>query len=436
MISFENQPAQYGKEERAGGPRWRLFVFLFIASIIIIALRRPDAILNPQFWAEDGTVFYADAYHRGIIIPLLSPYGGYLDTFPRLVAAFSQFFPLSWAPLLFNFSAIIIQVLPVALIMSSRFSSLIPDWRVRIFLSFLYLNLPNSWEIHANLTNAKVHLSLLAFIVLSAGPGSHPLWRIFDTGIILISGLSGPFCIMLTPIAALFWFFRRDKRSFILLMLIGICALIQGAFLLMDHTRPQMPLGATPKLFLEILTGQVFLGALAGQKGLQFIAQRVLPLIGHFATLYNLIVIVFGIAGLAALINIMRKTPLELRLFILYALLSFCAALLSPLVNLTDPQWPLLLLPGVGGRYWFVPMLAFISVLVWSLRRSSSRISKAFAALAFAVMIIGIILDWRHPAFKDFNFEEHAYRFESAPIGTQTTIPINPSGWSITLLRH
>jgi hypothetical protein len=114
----------------------------------------------------------------------------------------------------------------------------------------------------------------------------------------------------------------------------------------------------------------------------------------------------------------------------------FCAALLSPLGNKTDPQWPLMLIPGVGGRYWFIPMLAFISVLVWSLRRSSSRISKAFAALAFAIMIIGIILDWGHPAFKDLNFEEHAYRFESAPIGTQTTIPINPSGWSITLLKH
>jgi hypothetical protein len=156
----------------------------------------------------------------------------------------------------------------------------------------------------------------------------------------------------------------------------------------------------------------------------------------HFLTLYRLTLIVFAAVGLVALINALLKAPLELRLFILYALLLFGAALLSPIVNLTTPQWPLMLLPGVGGRYWFIPMLAFVSVLVWSFRRSSARLSKALAALAFAIMTIGIILDWRYPAFKDFHFDEHARRFESAPIGTQATIPINPPGWSLTLLRH
>jgi hypothetical protein len=145
---------------------------------------------------------------------------------------------------------------------------------------------------------------------------------------------------------------------------------------------------------------------------------------------------VFAITGLAALINALLKAPLVLRLFILYAFFLFGAALYSPLVNKTTPQWPPLLIPGVGGRYWFLPMLAFICVLLWSLRGSSSRISKTLAALAFVIMITGIILDWRHPAFTDFGFKEHAYRFESATIGTQATIPINPPGRSMTLIKH
>jgi hypothetical protein len=409
-------------------PDRRFYILVFVAAFAIIVLRRPDAILNPQFWAEDGMVFYADAYNKGIIIPLLSPQGGYLDTFPRLIAAFSQLFPLSWAPLMFNLAALVLRVLPVGLLLSSRFSKLIPDWKTRLFLSFLYLALPNSWEVNAGLVYAKFHFVLLAFMVLSAGRSSHPACNFFDAGVLLLSGLTGPFCIILTPIAIVFYFLRPDKRSFIFLVLIGICALIQGAFLLMDNSRPPGLLGATPELFFKILSVQVFLGTLIGQRGLHFIL--------HLSTFYNVIVTVSGVLGLATVINALLRVPMELRLFILLAFLLFSAALFSPFINLTDPQWPLMLIPGVGGRYWFIPMLAFLSVLVWPLRGSSSRISKTLAALAFAIMIMGIIPDWRHPAFKDFNFKEHAYRFESAPIGTQATIPINPPGWTMTLIKH
>ncbi|HWR59185.1 MAG TPA: hypothetical protein VN328_09885 [Thermodesulfovibrionales bacterium] len=420
-----------GKLERVSAainPDRRFYILVFIAAVAIIILRRPDAVLNAQFWAEDGASLFADAYNKGIIIPLLSPKVGYLFVFPRIIAAFSQLFPLSYAPLLFNLSAIIIKTIPVALIVSSRFSALMPDLRIRVFLSFLYLNLPNSWEIHANLINTLPHLALLAFMVLSAGPSSRPLWRFFDTTVILLSGLSGPFCIMLTPIAALFWFFRRDKMSFTFFLLTGTCALIQGAFYIMDATRPHMPLGATPELFFKILSSQVFLGALIGQKGLH--------LISHLSTFYSVLVMIVGIMGLAALINALLKAPLELRLFILFAFLLFIAALYSPVVNRTTPQWPPLSIPGVGGRYWFIPMLAFTSVLVWSLYRSSSPISRMLVELAFVVIIAGIIMDWRYPAFTDFNFREHAHRFESAPIGTQVTIPINPPGWTMTLTKH
>jgi len=417
-------------------PDRRFYILVFVAAFAVIVLRRPDAVLNPQFWAEDGTVFYADAYNKGIMIPLLSPHGGYLDTFPRLVAAFSQFFPLSWAPLLFNMSLFLIKGLLVCFILSTRFSHIIPALGLRLLLSFLYLALPNSWEANAGPLAGKTHLSLLAFMILSASPSIHPLWLFFDTGIILLSGLSGPFCIMLTPISALFWFFRRDRRSFILFMLIGICAVIQGTILITGTGRPQQLLGATPKLFIEILATQVFLGALIGEKGLHLIGQRAPELILHFSILYNLIVIAFGMLGLVTLINVMLRAPLELTLFVLYALLLFCAALLSPLGNLTDPIWPLMLIPGVGGRHWFIPVLAFTSVLVWLLRRSSSRISRMLASLAFVIMIAGIIMNWRYPAFKDLNFREHAHRFESARIGTQVTIPINPPGWSMVLTKH
>jgi hypothetical protein len=429
MSCPEEMYRQHGGKGLLTYSDWRFYVLVFAAALIIIVLRRPDAILNPQFWAEDGAVFYADTYHKGIMIPLLSPHGGYLDVFPRLVAAFSQFFPLSWAPLLFNFLGLTVKALPVVWILSSRFRELIPDVKTRLFLAFLYLIIPNSWEVDAGSLHGKIYLSLLAFMVLCSSADGRLKASVIDTGILLLSGLSGPFCFILAPVSALFWFFRRNRRSFALFAVLCLCALIQAiVFLSAASSRPPRNLGASPYLFFKILGEQVFLGALIGQAGLEKLIR--------FPGLFNVTVMIFAAAGAAAYMYALLKAPLQLRLFILYASLLFCAALSSPLVNKTDPQWPLLLLPGVGGRYWFIPMLAFISVLVWLLRRASSRLSKVLATAAFAIMIMGIILDWRYPAFKDLDFKEHAYRFEAAPVGTRAMIPINPPGWSITLIRH
>jgi hypothetical protein len=81
-------------------------------------------------------------------------------------------------------------------------------------------------------------------------------------------------------------------------------------------------------------------------------------------------------------------------------------------------------------------MLAFISVLIWMLRKSSSPKLRLLAMMALAGMLIGIIMDWQQPPYVDLNFKEHAHRFEGSPIGTEIVIPINPPGWYMSLTKH
>jgi hypothetical protein len=409
---------------------WQVHVIVFMTAIAIVVLRRPDAIFNPQFWAEDGAIWYANAYNLGEIRSLSIPVTGYFQTISRLVADFAQIFPFPWAPLIFNLVAIIIQVLPVNLMVSSRFSVLMPDVRSRLFLSFLYLALPNSWEIHENLTNAQWHLALLAFMVIVAAPSGRSLWRCFDIGVVLMSGLSGPFSLLLTPIAAFRWWLCRNKWVFILFLLTGTCSLIQAtAIFLVGHaSRSQMALGATPELLVRILSGQVFLSALIGQKGYEWIVSH--------SGLHNMFSLIIAATGLVVIVNALRKAPMELRLFIGFAALIFGATLISPQASVTTSQWQTLSAPGNGGRYWFMPMVAFVSTLGWMLSRSSSRKSRIFAVLMLAIMAVGINLDWRHPDYTDFKFREHTHRVEMAPKGTIITIPINPPGWSMTLIKH
>jgi hypothetical protein len=102
-----------------------VLVFLFFAAVLVS--RRPDVLFNAQFWAEDGKMWYADAYNLGVLQPFLHPAAGYFDTFPRLAALASLLLPLGVVPLLFSCIAIVFQVLPAQFLLSSRCS----EWGVK-----------------------------------------------------------------------------------------------------------------------------------------------------------------------------------------------------------------------------------------------------------------------------------------------------------------
>src|SRR6185312_14008418 len=179
--------AKWGRFYFVNGPRFAKFsrspifhLLVVLVGFLIIFSRRPDAILNAQFFAEDGQRWYADAYQfglRSLLIP--DEAGGYLHTVPRLAALLSLLFPLARAPLVMNLCAIAIQVLPVTIFISSRFPC-IPLWK-RLLGSFLYLGTPNSYGTNANATNIQWHLGLLACLVLLAQPPNSQRWKVFDS---------------------------------------------------------------------------------------------------------------------------------------------------------------------------------------------------------------------------------------------------------------
>lgn len=411
---------------------WRFHTLIFAFSFVVLGMRRPDALFNPQFWAEDGSVWYADTYNLGAINTLFLPYAGYLGTFQRLIGAFTQLFPLIWGPLIFNLVAIFIQILPVTLVTSSRFSILIPSLYVRLLIALIYLFLPNSAEIHANLTNSQWNLALLAYMVMLAKPSVYLVWRLFDVGIILLSALSGPYAIFLTPIAALLILLRRNEQWQIFLLFGLLTGALTQAITIRSQTAPinvhTPSLGTELNLLSKIIGGQLFLGSLIGKSGYAWIEPHVNWLI--FA--------VFAIAGIAAFIYALVKAPLELKLFIIYAASILGSTLLSPLVRGDTIQsfWEAMQSPGLGGRYYFIPRLAFIVTIIWIISKQESNHSKIIAKTVLATILIGIILDFHHPAFNDYKFKECADNFMKAQQGAKVTIPTNPAGWSMQLTKH
>src|ERR1700756_4693358 len=137
---------------------------LFQLSVVLVGFgiffsRRPDAILNAQFWAEDGQRWYADAYQFGwrcLLIP--DELGGYFHSASRLAGLTSLAVPLAFAPLVMNLVAIAIQILPASVFLSSRFSNI--SLLKRTLAAFVYFALPNSYEVNANATTIQWHLGL------------------------------------------------------------------------------------------------------------------------------------------------------------------------------------------------------------------------------------------------------------------------------------
>src|ERR1700741_3365407 len=108
----------------------------FLLAFLIMFSRRPDAVLLPQFYAEDGTFWYADAYNHTWRCLFMAE-AGYLHTVPRLVALFALPFPLAAAPAVMNAFAFFFQILPINVFLSSRFSSVALNVRILGCLLFL-----------------------------------------------------------------------------------------------------------------------------------------------------------------------------------------------------------------------------------------------------------------------------------------------------------
>lgn len=410
---------------------WVWHVLVFFAAALLLISRRPDVLSNAQFWAEDGTVWYYGAYTFGPLKALLIPHTGYYQTLPRLVAAFSLWFPISWAPLIFNLVALGIQILPVLVLLSSRYAHIISLPHARLLLAFAYLAMPNG-EVHANLTNAQWHLALTTAVIVLAEPSAAWGWRCFDLGTIALTGVSGPFSLILAPIVLLRAYVQRNRWLLYLGLVLSVGALVQlTAYSQQTHVPRldgQVPLGASPTLFFRIVGGQVFAQAVVGYSGFSWLSSQ--------AVWLGQLPLFVCVVGLGALIYALWRGPLELRLFTLFAAWIMFGALVTPVASLTTPQWEILALPGSGLRYWRIPVLAFILVLGYLAYKAPIRVCRWTTVGLLLAAAAGNLYDWRYAPWTDLHWPDHAQAFTAAKAGTTVHIPIQPEGWTMALVKH
>jgi len=386
-------------------------------------LRNPT--LHPDFWAEDGAFFYKGAYEFGLH-SLLIPENGYLQTFARMAGIFSLGFDILYAPLVFYLIALAAQVSPIALLLSRRFDRLVPSLKLRLFISFCYVIVPNSWEVNLNVTNAQWHLSILAFLLIVCPEPKQVFLKVINSVVLIICGLSGPFSVFLSPIAAYELYEKRTGETLRKAILVCSTAAIQLIILLrtMEATRSTAPLGASVESFIQILGNNVFTGGILGGSGT--------TMIGAWLSTLNYCHVPVAIILITVAIS---RSPVIYREFIFFAFAIMIAGLIKPQASLTEPQWPLLEVFGAScNRYFLIPILAWLTTLIILSFKGNKAISY-FSRSLIAVMLLLQPYNFLYVKYGHPDFRETVIEFHNAKPGTEVIFQENPPGWSFVLKK-
>ncbi len=298
-----------------------------------------------------------------------------------------------------------------------------------MLFALIFLILPNEIELYVNLTNAQWNLALLAFLVLVSAPPETRLARWFDTAVLLVAGLSGPFCLLLLPVAAVQLYYQRDTTSVWRGGLLCATAAVQLAFMLnQSHAgRSAAPLGAGPRMLARIVSLEVLLGVELGYRTI-----RAIPALPSWQD--NILPLTVAAAGcVLAVLALLRGTRLLFKL-VLFGGLVLAASLASPQVSATDPQWAAMATPPMGNRYYTFAMLAWVGIL-FTLAADRNRVLRCVGAALIVLMAAwGIPGDWRELRMPPTDFVARARAFERAPPGTRMEFPIHPPGLSPMVL--
>ena len=410
-------------------PRGLVIAAMLVVAAALVVARRPDAVTRPQFYAEDGTYWFADAYNLGLRA-LLQSNAGYLQTLPRLVAIPASHLGLVDAALLFNLVAIAIQAAPAAFVLSRRFDDLGP-LPARAALGLAYILIPSA-EINATITNAQWHLAILAALVVAARPPRTAAGRAFDGAVVLLCGLTGPFCLLLLPGALLLARWSKQRRGWLawLSAVLAGTLVLQAIVFVQAHRGTGAPLGASLRDLVFIAADRVVLAASFAEEAHSRAHTEGRPL--------GLLAAVLVVAVAAGVVVVaLRRSPAPLRVFLLVCFGVTAASLVSPLVPPGGPAaWALFAQTAGGERYFFTAEVAWLVCLAVAVaaipHRSARRAAAVIASIAF---LSGLPLGWRYPAYPDKSLARYDAILRAAAPGSTVVIPIDPN-WTMTLTRH
>ncbi|EUK18919.1 hypothetical protein [Commensalibacter papalotli (ex Servin-Garciduenas et al. 2014)] len=201
-------------------------LFLFV---IIMCLRAPDVFLYGRFWAEEGYIFFYNAWTMSPLQALFHPFAGYLNLSTNGVTLIARWcIPFEYAPYLTTIIGILFQLLPLFLLLTAKDEWLV-SFQVRLFLTLLLLFVPETAETSLHSLHIQFQLTLACGVILILQP-SYSYQRWLKIIILLLAGLSGLMVFALLPIYAIRCWIDKNKLRIEQFSILLLSCLIQYFF--------------------------------------------------------------------------------------------------------------------------------------------------------------------------------------------------------------
>ena len=391
------------------------YLLVFIVLLIGLIFRRTDAFLNPQFYAEDGTIFFQQAENLGLK-SLITPYAGYFHTTLRVLALIPSLLKinLQYIPAVYSFfSFMITYFIGVQLLKSAYYLNL----KNKVLFATIMLFVPIGAEMFMNITNCIWILSLylINFLLFAHQHYEKEQNKWLVLSALLIISLTGPYSLLLSPVVVFVIYDERKSlktKQLLPYLIILFGGSVQLLSILVKGSIKRVVSG-TPEKFHILKLIEYNVGDLLFMRN-TFLS-NIPDTIKTIITIAVFLILLYFIFNAYNKLNNSRKYILILTPFLFLA--SFIAAF-----------WPMEYVARsfVAPRYYFVPF----TCIMWIFLLAFDYLINIKVAAIYLLYFIA--LRSMRSVLPDKQWKKQIQEYQT---GNKDSIEINPKGWSVKLNR-
>lgn len=414
---------------------WRNFGFTCLI-FALLWLRRPDCLSHPQFWAEDGAVFFQQQFVAGYWTSIFNYYFGYIHLIPRTIAFISSFFPIAHIPLVFNIFSLWVEAVSCSAFFWPCFRSLIASDYSRAACCLVVASAPyTGGELIATACNLQIFVGVLSLLLLTIDGSKTPKAHIevVLTVIQVFIALTAPATLLLIPI--LLWQIWARVGWWKVRPLIHTAALCLQAWAVLNF-KVSRPTFRFDTIFISALSSgltRCVLEPMIGTSFLKHVSPRAL------ITELTLTLI----AGVIVATCLVMKLKLRQLKWVFLAGYFGVGSLIMALSGRGLAN-EFLTIDGIerfgGARYFFVGAAIFIVCLAFALETFLQNLHPGIrAGLLLSCFLLGITQNFlSQPSLIDLKWKENAPLIERwldsrrrHSHAEALSVPINPPGWVV-----
>lgn len=372
---------------------------ILLLILTAIFLRQPAYFLAPQFWVEEGKIFYAQAWNESGWDTFTFLFAGYWSCYENLWALLAVWLvPLEQAPLFFKLGGLLVMLTAPILILRSRASHWQIPW-AKSLGCLIVLVTPLNDELWLSTLGAKFYFSLtVALLLLESTSQLGRFDRVFQWAVLVMGTLTSPLSSLCAPFFCLKWWCDRTPEN--LRRAIWLSATLAFHFVIMRL--PAAGFGGRgiqhdlPGTLLVWLNKCVILPVF-GTKAADIAGNWLVPVVTQPSWRLFLLASATVLLPLLLAGFVWRRTRNQELLLLLGAALLLGFGSLWNALGLKH----FMLHPTWAPRYTLAPGILLVLVLLHLALRTpwESRGTKAGLSLLLSLSLLGGFWDFRHARF-------------------------------------